>query len=106
MVDVETNVLVEAGARSGPLSFEDWLCFLVCRERSWSCLTNDRALLRECRKARIRVRRGLGLMVDLVRSGALSKKRALRVAHAIHEDNPHHINERVLQAFRRALGEV
>ncbi len=95
VIDVETTVLVEAGAKSGPLSFEDWVCFLVCRERSWSCLTNDRALLRECRKARIRVRRG-----------ALSKVRALRVARAIHEENPYHINERVLKAFRRTLGDV
>ena len=106
VIDVETTVLVEAGAKSGPLSFEDWVCFLVCRERSWSCLTNDRALLRECRKARIRVRRGLSLMVDLVRHGALSKVRALRVASAIHEENPYHINERVLKAFRRTLGDV
>ena len=38
VIDVDTNVLVEAGAKSGPLSFEDWLCLIVCRERVWSCL--------------------------------------------------------------------
>jgi hypothetical protein len=104
VIDVDTRVLVEAGAKSGPLSFEDWLCLIVCRERAWSCVTNDRALRRVCRKAGIRVRRGLGLMVDLVRSGAISEKRALLVARAIHEHNPHHINDGVLRAFHRAIG--
>jgi hypothetical protein len=28
----------------------------------------------------------------------------LLVARAIHEDNPHHINDRVLRAFHRAIG--
>lgn len=85
-------------------SVEDWLCFIVCRNRSWSCLSNDRALLSECGRAGIRVRRSLGLPVELVQREELSEKRALRVAQRIHQSNPHHINERVLAAFRRALG--
>ena len=105
VIDVDTDVLVEAGAKAGRLSFEDWLCFVVCRDRAWSCLSNDRALLGECRKAGISIRRGLGLMVELVRQNAMSKKRALRVAERIHESNPYHINEHVLAAFLRSLGE-
>ena len=53
VVDVETAVLAEAGGKAGRLSFDDWLCFVVCRDRAWSCLSNGRALLGECRKAGI-----------------------------------------------------
>jgi len=104
VVEADTETLIEAGSRSGgALSFDDWLCFIICRDRCWTCVSNDRALLRECRKARIRVRRGLGLMVELVRTGNLAEARALHVALAIHRQNPHHINEHVIEAFRRAL---
>ncbi len=90
VIDVDTDVLVEAGAKAGRLSFEDWLCFVVCRDRAWSCLSNDRALLGECRKAGISVRRGLGLMVELVRQNAMSKKRsARRRTHSREQSAPH-----------------
>jgi hypothetical protein len=103
LVDVETSILLEAGAKSGPLSFEDWLAVIVCRRESWTCVTNDRTLIRECRRERIRVRRGLGLMVELVSRGILEAKKAIRIAQAIHESNPFHINEGVLDAFQKAL---
>jgi hypothetical protein len=105
VIDVETAVLLEAGAKSGPLSFEDWLCLIVCRDRGWTCLTNDAALGRECGDVEIHVRRGLGLMVDLVHAGVLDEERALRVASAIHEENPYHINATVLEQFQRALAQ-
>jgi hypothetical protein len=36
VVAADVALLVEAGGRSGPLSFEDWLCFLTCRDQSWT----------------------------------------------------------------------
>ena len=105
VVEADTETLIEAGSRSGgALSFDDWLCVSTCRYRSWTCVSNDRVLLRECRKARIRVRRGLGLMVDLVRTGIIPVVRAQEVAAAMQERNPHHINGRVIEAFHRAIG--
>jgi len=103
VISAEVDVLVDAGSRSGPLSFEDWLCVVTCRKKEWICISNDRALLRECRRAGVRVHRGLGLMTMLVHGGALDEGRALRVAERIHVENPYHINERVLVAFRRSL---
>jgi len=50
VVQTGTDVLLEARTLSGPLSFEDWLCFITCRNMSWTCLTNDRALIRTCRQ--------------------------------------------------------
>lgn len=106
VVEADTASLIEAGAKSGALSFEDWLCFITCRNHGWTCLTNDGALLRECGSSQVPVRRGFGLMVELVRSGVLARGHALRVAQAIHEANPHHISDRVLELFRATLDET
>ena len=103
VVQAITASLVEAGTKSVPLSFEDWLCFIHCRQEHWTCLTNDTALIRECENAAVPFRRGLSLMVELVRGGFLDRERALRVAQSIHEANPLHINDKVLDLFRNAL---
>ena len=71
IVEAETTLLLEAGRRSGALSFEDWLCFLLCQQNGWTCVTNDRALIRECKQCKIHYRRGLRLMIDLIKTGHL-----------------------------------
>ena len=38
IVDADTTTLLEAGSKSGPLSFHDWLCFITCRDQQWTCL--------------------------------------------------------------------
>jgi hypothetical protein len=103
IIETDTVDLLEAGSLSGPLSFEDWLCLITCRNREWTCVTNDKALIRECKQRNIRFRRGLNLMVELVKSGFLDRHRALRIANAIHEKNPTHINDAVLKLFRETL---
>lgn len=106
VIDADTESLLEAGSLSGqpgPLSFEDWLCFITCRDRKWTCLTNDGPLIRRCGRETVSARRGLSLMVQLVEERALDRHRALRVAQSIHEANPLHINEEVLEKFRRAI---
>lgn len=106
IVEAQTTLLLEAGRRSGALSFKDWLCFLLSEQNGWTCVTNDRALIRECKQCKIRYRRGLRLMIDLVKTGHLRKARARKVASDIHKANPHHINERVLARFEQALGKT
>ena len=44
VIDVETPTLLAAAEVKAPVSFNDSLCFVVCRERGWTCVTNDRAL--------------------------------------------------------------
>ena len=93
-------------ACSGPapcVSFNDRLCFVVCDEQSWTCVTNDRALRRLCERHGIRTRFGLRLVVDLVASGAITAERAISIAFKMHESNPLHINERVIARFTNAL---
>jgi predicted nucleic acid-binding protein len=45
----------EAAEPAGRLSFADRLCLVVCRERGWVCVSNDKALRRACEAARVDV---------------------------------------------------
>ena len=103
LVEVETERMLQAVAIESPVSFNDRLCLVTCREEGWTCVTNDGALRRLCERQGVETRFGLGLMVDLVAAGALTRERAEAVAHRIHTSNPFHINERVLSRFFSAL---
>ena len=103
VVEVETEQLVRASEVESRLSFNDRLCLVACREEGWTCVTNDGALRRLCERHGVATRFGLGLMVDLVAVGALTRRRAMAVARQIQASNPLHINERVLARFVTAL---
>lgn len=103
VVPVDTDLLLEAGTRGGPLSLYDWASLLVAQAMSARCITNDRALRRECENAGISCLWGLEIMVDLVRGGDLESADALRIAESIHEINAGHISREVLDRFRERL---
>jgi predicted nucleic acid-binding protein len=105
VVEVETERMLQAADVESSVSFNDRLCLVVCREESWTCVTNDGALRRLCERHGVETRFGLGLMVDLVAAGALTRRRAIAVARQIQESNPLHINEPVLARFLAALEE-
>jgi len=106
VVEVETERMLQAADVDSTVSFNDRLCLVVCREESWTCVTNDGALRRLCERHGVETRFGLGLMVDLVAAGALTQRRAIAVARQIQTSNPLHINERVLARFLAALEEA
>ena len=106
VVEVETEQLVRASEVESRVSFNDRLCLVACREEGWTCVTNDGALRRLCERHGVATRFGLGLMVDLVAVGALTRRRAMAVVRQIQASNPLHINERVIQRFSEALGET
>ena len=103
IVEVETERMLQAAEVESSVSFNDRLCLVVCREAGWTCVTNDGALRRLCRRHGVETRFGLGLMVDLVAARALTRRRAVAVARRIQASNPLHINDRVLRQFLDAL---
>ena len=103
VIEPEMTVLREAALPEPNVSFNDRLCFVICRNKGWTCLTNDQALRRLCRRRGVAVRYGLVLMVDLVETGAISCERALSVAERIHKVNPLHINQSILSRFEAAV---
>ncbi|HEX7423495.1 MAG TPA: hypothetical protein VF311_06365 [Terriglobales bacterium] len=68
-------------------------------------MTNDRALRNVCKDRGIRLRWGLGLMVDLVHAEVLTEARALEIAAAIQRANPTHITAGLIDRFRARLRE-
>lgn len=103
VIEADTATLLKAGKLSGPLSFEDWICYLLCEQKRWTCVTNDRKLIQVCQEAGINIRRGLGLMVELVAKEHMTRAKALRTARTIHKNNPYHIDKKVLERFINAL---
>lgn len=103
VIAVSTEELLAAGTERGALSYEDRLSLQTCVDRGWTCVSNDRTLLRECEAAAVPTRRGLSLLLHLVSCRALTKRRALRIAEAIRQANPHHIHASVLAEFRTRL---
>ncbi len=103
VVEVTTEQLVQASESESRVSFNDRLCLIACRDEGWTCVTNDGALRRLCEHHGVATRFGLGLMVDLVAIGVLTRRRALAIARQIQASNPIYINERVITRFRVAL---
>ena len=77
VLGVSTARLLRAGIVDASVSFNDRLCFVVCQEEAWTCVTNDRALRRLCKRLGVKTRFGSRLLVDLVASMAITKERAI-----------------------------
>lgn len=103
IVETETEVLLDAGSRKGPLSFEDWLCYLTCKQNGWICVSNDNTLIRTCCENSVDHCRGLRLIIDLVSNGHINQTNAIRIAKAIQKSNPYHITDQVLEEFVKVL---
>ena len=106
VIEGEADQLLRAAGEESRISFHDRLCLVVCREEGWTCVTNDRALRRNCARYRVTTRFGLALMVDLVANGALTRQRAVNVARQIQASNPFHITDRILNRFVSALDKI
>ena len=96
---------VEIAARQrGRLSFEDHTCLVVSRDSDWTCVTNDRALRKECSEDGVELLWGLELMIELVRIGEMGAEDAGKMAHEIRNQNPNHITAEIIERFREKLG--
>src|SRR6185295_15465545 len=80
IIDLETELMLKANSMAISISVNDRLCVIACAHHGWTCVTNDGPLQKVCKAHGVPVRRGLGLMIDLVHSSALTEARALRVA--------------------------
>ena len=106
VVDVDPAQVLRAVEVQRNLSFNERLCVVICRERGWTCVTNDGALRRFCERHGVETRFGLNLLMELVAAGAITRKRAEAVARRIHASNPWQINDRVLATFFSSLNAV
>ena len=104
LVVPETEMLIEAAAGRGALSFEDCICFLLAKENRWTCVTNDRRLRRECESSSIPVLWGLEPLASLVESAVIEANAALTIAQAIQRTNPRFITNQIIERFKGRIG--
>lgn len=99
IVEPEIEDAYTAGAQSGPLSFEDWLCLLTARRRGFTCVTNDKNLRKLCRHEKVPLLWGLELLLKLHKAGGITNKEAEELVKTIRRTNPRHITEKIVSDF-------
>lgn len=103
IVEPEIEDAYIAGAQSGPLSFEDWLCMLTARRHGFTCVTNDKNLRKLCQQEKVPLLWGLELMLKLHKAGGITGKEAEELAKAIRQTNPKHITEKIVSDFMKHI---
>ena len=93
----------EALLMRGPLSFDDSICLVMSIDLEAICITNDKALRRECETKGVSVMWGLEPMLLLVQQGQLTEREAFAISASMQKTNSY-ITKQILQRFRRKLG--
>lgn len=99
IIEPEIEDAYAAGDRSGPLSFEDWLCLLTAKRHGFTCVTNDKNLRKLCRQESVSLLWGLELLAELHKVGGIPATEAETIAQAIRRSNPKHITEKIVSRF-------
>lgn len=101
MIIIEPDIkdAYSAGSRSGPLSFEDWLCLLTAKRHGFTCVTNDKNLRNMCKHEGVPLLWGLELVAELQKVGGITGNEAEAFAQAMRQSNPMHITEKILSRF-------
>lgn len=82
----------------GKCSQQDLLCLLICKEKQWRCLTNDKSLRKQCTQSDVKPVWGLQLLLYLTNKKCISTKEALNVCKSIAE-----INKRITSDLVRSF---
>lgn len=101
----DIELALEAAQKRGPLAYDDHETLLLAKKHGWCCLTNDRALRRECRKERVQVQWGLEPMKTLVARSAITATNAILIARKISEVNPF-ITDIIVAEFEQQIGRI
>lgn len=99
IVEPEIEDAYAAAGRSGPLSFEDWLCLLTAKRYGFTCVTNDKNLRKFCKQEGVPLLWGLELVAELHKVGGIPGKEAETLAQTIRRSNPKHITEKIVSRF-------
>ena len=99
VIEPEIEDAYAASSRSGPLSFEDWLCLLTAKRHGFTCVTNDKNLRKLCRQESVSLLWGLELLAELHKVGGIPATEAEAIAQAIRRSNPKHITEKIVSRF-------
>ena len=102
-IEPEIEDVFKAEKMDGQTSFQDNICFLTAKRQSFTCVSNDTNLRRQCTNASIPILWGLELILNLTKAGGILKKDASRIARDIQTSNPRHITARIMSDFEAKL---
>lgn len=102
IVPVPMELMNDAMSRQRPLSFYDWICFLLAEHERWTCVTNDARLKQQCETRNVQVRWGLWPLINIVNAGLFSKERAVEIVQAMVEGNPR-LTIAIVNDFRKRI---
>ena len=102
----DIDLALEAAKERGPLAYDDRETLLLARTHGWCCLTNDKALRRECQKERVQVQWGLEPMKILVSRSVITVTRALSVARKISLSNPAFVTATIVDQFEHEINRL
>lgn len=80
------------------LSFQDRTCLYYVKKEGWTCLTNDKALRKNCEAIGGTVVWGLEMLIKLVEAKLITVSHAEKISKKIHQENLE-INEKILCNF-------
>ena len=103
VVEPEIEDALAAATERGSTSFQDRLCCLTARRFGFVCVTNDTRLRKRCQREGLPVLWGLQLIGELHANGGISARRAITFANRMHETNPWHLSEKIVQRFIKAI---
>lgn len=102
ILEVALDLLVEAENRIPGCSMQDTVCFLLGRQNSWICATNDGRMRKQCIEDGVTTVRGFRLLADMVAAGCMTASRARKAGRQIAEKN-REITEGILEEFNGLL---
>lgn len=102
-IEPEIGDVFTANEMDGQTSFQDNICFLTAKRQSFTCVSNDTNLRRQCTDSSVPILWGLELILDLTKAGGILKKEASRIAGDIQKSNPRQISVRILSDFEAKL---
>ncbi len=102
VVEPEIELVIEASARRGGLSFRDRMCLLFSRNTPGTLYTNDRALFNAAESDGVEVRWGLEILLDLAAASQIDHADAAAIAQRIC-DRSRFPSDPLIAEFRRRL---
>ncbi len=105
MIEPTLEQVAAAAEKPRPLSFYDWLCLQLAEQYGWICVTNDKALRRQCTANNVPVIWELEMLCLVVEAGGLPAEECKIFIREIQKHNPYFITDLVVEtAFRRLDG--
>lgn len=98
LVEPSLEVMAAAATRRRGLSFQDHLCLILARDRSWTCVSNDGRLRQACAEDGVSVLWGLELLAQLVEVGGLPAITGIELGKRMAAANPY-LTEKVVRRF-------